>query len=179
MRPGDYIVVGLILLLFSSFKLRAVLRARKERAASRTATRAAGRAARTILEKKGYRVLAVNEKVSYQAVAGGRLYQGCLQADLTVAEEKGKTRYSVLVVADGEEASQYLRAEGRVKLLPLQLLHGTGGVLLVDLENEKIHPVSFKTRATAGQKELYLLVLLAGFAVGAAAMALLTYIRGD
>jgi|GEM_PF-4584307 len=179
MRPTDLFILGLIAFILVAWKLRVTLGKRRVKAAAAAGERAVIRAARAVLEKRGYQVRAAGVNAPYQTLANGRLYQNHLTADLIAADEGSGRCFAVLVETSGDEASQYGRAEGRAKLLPLQVLHGTHGVLVVDLENEKINAVSFRLKMLSRQKELYFFIFLAGAAAGAVAAALLLIVGGE
>jgi hypothetical protein len=179
MRPTDLFILGLIAFILVAYKLLETLKERRVKAAASAGERAVDRVARAILEKRGYGVRAAGVKAPYQTMANGRLYKSQLPADLIAVDEKSGRRYAVLVETSGDEASQYGRAEGRAKLLPLQILHGTHGVLVVDVENEKINVVRFRLKTPPWQMELCFFIFLAGVAVGAVVAALLLIVRGD
>lgn len=171
MRESDLLILGVLLTAFLFFKGRGVLASRRGHPPVPKAGRGGNAAARELLLKKGYQIVGVNERLEYQSNVSGSHYRGHLLADFLVQKE-GK-RLAVKCEPSGEQAALLTRAEGRGQLLPLQYLTGTAGVLVLDLENEKISTISYKIKMTMRQKEVFLIIFLSGAIAGAVAVRMI------
>lgn len=168
MRISDVLILGVLLAVLFLVKGRSFLSEFRVRAAAAKNGRSGDSSARELLLRKGYRITGVNERLDFQANVNGKTHRGHLQADFIVHRE-GKP-LAVKVEPSGEQAVLMTKAEGRSQLLQLQLLSGTRGVLVVDLENEKIYKLAFNIKTTARQKEIILLFFLSGVIAGAVAV---------
>lgn len=168
MRIADILILGGLLAVLLLVKGRRFLAEFRVRAVAAKTGRSGDPSARKLLLRKGYRITGVHERLDFQANVNGKPHRGHLQADFIVHKE-GKC-LAVKVEPSGEQAVLMTKAEGRSQLLQLQLLSGTRGVLVVDLENEKIFKLTFNIKTTARQKEIILLFFLSGAIAGAVAV---------
>lgn len=175
MRPADYLILIIILLALAAYKIRAFVSRRGINSRGAPAARAVDREVKHLLTKRGYEVIAVKERAGYQVADNGRLHNTFLVADLIV--KKDGRRFAALIEKEGEDASSFTRAGGRVRLLPWQAIFGAQGILIIDPASEKIHTVSFKLK-TYGERDRYLLLFLAGAVTGAAAAVILLIFKG-
>lgn len=171
MKYTDLIILGLLLAVFLFFKGRDLAARHRLRAAAGKTARGGSAAARDLLLAKGYLIEDVNQRLEYRALINGRPYKGHLQADFMVIKE-GR-RLAARVESSGEQAVLLTKAEGRWQLLQFQVLARTAGVAVVDLENQKIHEISFKIIYPLRQKLYFLICFLSGALAGAAAFLFL------
>jgi hypothetical protein len=96
--------------------------------------------AERLLERQGYRICARQVPGSYALAVDGQLEQVQLSADLLV--ERGGTEW-VAEVKTGRHAPRVSYADTRRQMLEYQLAFGVPGVLLVDIESERVREVRF------------------------------------
>jgi hypothetical protein len=174
MRIADILILGVLLAVLLLIKGRRFLPEFMVRAAAARTGRSGDPSARELLLRRGYRIMRVNERLEFQANVNGKQHRGHLQADFIV--HRDRKCLAVKVEPSGEQAAMMTKAEGRWQLLQLQLLSGTRGVLVVDLENKKIYKLAFNIKTTARQKEIFLLFFLSGAIAGA--VAVMTILSG-
>ncbi|GAB6182125.1 hypothetical protein JCM14036_34440 [Desulfotomaculum defluvii] len=140
MLPGDFLIIGVILgaiIIYNFLKQgqsyiarRRVLKAGK-----------AEIAARKYLESEGYTVLAVQERVPVVTKVNGKPYKSHIKADLIV--QKGKQIF-VVDVKTGETAQKPVSPDIRRQLLEYFLVYRPDGVLVLDMDNQKLYRLEFE-----------------------------------
>ena len=161
MLPSDLLLIGILIgavLIYNIIKFgqshlarRRVLRAGKAEAA-----------ARRFLEAQGYSILAVQERVPIVTKVNGKPHKSHIQADLIV--QKGKQLF-VVDVKTGEVAQRPASPDNRRQLLEYYLVYRTDGVLILDMDSEKLYTLEFdiKFPSAKGFNPLpYLFCFLAG-----------------
>ncbi|SHE62870.1 Predicted endonuclease [Desulforamulus putei DSM 12395] len=164
MLPGDLLIVGIIIgaiLIYNMIKMgqsyaarRRVLKAGKAEAA-----------ARRFLESEGYTILAVQERVPIVTKINGKPHKSHIQADLIV--QKGNKVF-VVDVKTGEVAQKPAAPENRRQLLEYFLVYRPDGVLVLDMDNQKIYRMEFQIKfpSSRGLNPLpYILSFCAGIIV--------------
>ena len=121
-----------------------------------------------LLEKNGYDVVDIQKEGSYTLVIDDKPRKATVKADMIV--KKGNKIY-VAEVKTGDKVTSPLYSDTRRQLLEYYLVYKPHGLILVDMEREKIRSVkySFLQQDTASivQRISWLVVLFfAGFVIG-------------
>lgn len=120
----------------------ALLRAapRRRLAKARERGRAGERGAATLLERAGYRIEIQQPELSWTILCDGEPLAVALRADLLVS--RGGQRF-VAEIKTGQSAPRLHTPGTRRQLLEYSVAYAVDGVLLVDMELERIHEVRF------------------------------------
>ena len=147
---------------------RALDRGRRRRRAQRALR--AERDAERLLERCGYAIEQRQAPLSWSILCDGAPHEVALRADLIVS--RAGRRY-VAEVKSGDAAPRLASANTRRQLLEYAVAYDVHGVLLVDMETERVQSVDFGLEpdddARAGG--VALVAGLIGAALGAAALA--------
>lgn len=129
----------------------------------------AERAAERVLERAGYRIEAVQPALQWVVYCDGDPNPVDLRADLVVSR---KGRRYVAEVKTGVVAPSLETAATRRQLLEYSVAYDADGVLLVDMEAERIHEVAFAMpRVTAPRGGTALAWVVAAVAMALAGAA--------
>ena len=162
MLPSDLLVVGIII---GAVLLYNILRFGQSYFAKRRVLKA-GRAeiaARKFLESEGYTILAVQERVPIVTKVNGKPHKSHIQADLIV--QKGKEIF-VVDVKTGEVAKKPASPDNRRQLLEYFLVYRPDGVLVLDMDQQKLYRLEFDIKFPT-PKKLDLVPYLITFCAGA------------
>lgn len=142
MLPSDLFIAGIIIgaiLLYNIIKL-------VQSHAARHRVLKAGRAeaaARKFLESQGYIIMAVQERVPILTKINGKPHKSHIQADLIVKKNK---KVYVVDVKTGEVAQRPASPDNRRQLLEYFLVYRPDGVLVLDMDSQKIYQMEFEIR---------------------------------
>lgn len=164
MRPTDLFIVGLIVGLILFYNVHKYWQSRKIKARLHKASRGE-KVARELLIRQGYQILTIQERVPVVTKVNGRLYKNHIKADFIV--EKNRRRY-VVDVKTGEAALQPTSPDNRRQLLEYFLVYRTDGVILLDMENERLYQMEFQLKYPTGVRKINYLGYLSAFLAGAA-----------
>ncbi|AQS58516.1 hypothetical protein [Desulforamulus ferrireducens] len=161
MLPGDFLILGLIIGAVFIYYITKFWQSQRARKRVLRAGKAES-AARKFLETRGYSILAVQERVPIVTKVNGKPHKSHIKADLIV--QKGKQVF-VVDVKTGDVALKPASPDNRRQLLEYYLVYRTDGVLILDMDNERLYTLEFdiKFPTTRGFAPLpYLLCFLAG-----------------
>lgn len=160
MIATDVLILGIIIGSLLVYHLMKLIHRFKLKRQSKTSRRAE-RVAEHFLEQQGYKIIAAQERVPIVTKVDGREYQNHVKADFIV--QRDGLKY-VVDVKTGAQVKKPTNADIRRQLLEYYLIYRTDGVLLVDMENNKIHNIEFTIKQSRycyhGVK--YLLAMVAG-----------------
>ncbi len=160
-------VAGLVLFAHLVLRARGYLELRRMR--RRFARGARGqKAARKLLARRGFEVLDEEHEVTGEVEVDGRPQPYTVRVDYLVRQ--GGRVYGV-EVKTGEKAPDPLHRPTRRQLLEYSHLLGLDGLYLLDMERRRLMRVRFP--GAARRRGGWLIVLLVGAALGAAAVMLL------
>lgn len=172
MRTTLLLVAGLGLLLAGALLARALGRFwENARFASRRRRGRRGELnAPAVLEAAGYRVLEEQPELTSPLEVDGRPREVTVRADFLV--ERGGSRY-VAEVKTGAKVTDPYHRDTRRQLLEYRVLYAADGVVLVDMESERVRLVTWpalegRLPARPGQARASLVALGVGFALGLA-----------
>lgn len=152
--------------------LSLAVRAWWSRVALRRRARVASRAehdAEDLLLTRGFSVVARQPRTTWQLVVDGASVPVDVRADLLVT--RGGRRF-VAEVKSGPVASRIETAATRRQLLEYALAYDADGVLLVDMERNRVHEVSVPTIRSARPRERLRLAVVAVALTALTAVAL-------
>ncbi|WP_031514845.1 hypothetical protein [Desulfofalx alkaliphila] len=142
MTSTDILILGIVFGALFVYYLTKLVRSYKLKRQSKTARRAE-RAAQNYLEDQGYTIVSAQQRVPILTKVDNRDYKNHVKADFIV--KKGGYTY-VVEVKTGKQVERPTSAEIRRQLLEYYLIYRTNGVLLLDMENKKIHTVQFQIK---------------------------------
>ncbi|MDN5346920.1 MAG: hypothetical protein PWP65_484 [Clostridia bacterium] len=166
MRPGELLILGLLLGLFLGiWGCRRWSAKRLQLKFARA--RRAEREALNFLKAQGYHILDMQCRVPVVTIVDGFHYQGAVRADIIA--RKGKKKYVVEVKA-GREGEKPAQARTRRQLLEYFLVYRPDGVLLLDMETRRLQEICLQVgqgRLAGGRRCClvvagYILAFLAG-----------------
>lgn len=141
-----WLLGGLVVALVLAWLLRRAVRSARARYRGRRAASAERRAER-LLERGGYRVAARQERLRWQLWCDGDPVEIEVRADLLV--ERDGQRF-VGDVKTGAYAPNITLAATRRQLLEYWYAYDVDGVLLIDMESERIRLVEFGGKIPSG-----------------------------
>ncbi len=147
MLPSDLLLIGILIgafLIYNIIKFGQSYRARRR-------VLKAGKAevaARRFLEAQGYQILAVQERVPIVTKVNGKPHKSHIQADLIV--QKGKLVF-VVDVKTGAVAERPASPDNRRQLLEYYLVYRPDGVLILDMDHEKLYAIDFDIKFPSGK----------------------------
>jgi hypothetical protein len=151
-----------LLVLLQSLRLAIVRGAAARRLAlARKRGREGERAALALIERAGYRIEALQPALEWSIVCDGEPLPIALRADMLVSRAG---RRFVAEVKTGAGASRLETPTTRRQLLEYSIAYGVDGALLVDMERDCVHEVSFPSappRGGQGGRLLAALLVLA------------------
>ncbi|MEG6615912.1 hypothetical protein V6C27_05650 [Peptococcaceae bacterium 1198_IL3148] len=160
MKPADLLILGIVFGALFIYYLIKLIHTYKLKRQAKTSKRAE-RVAQKYLEQQGYTILSIQQRVPIITKVDGRSYQNHVKADFIV--KKGEQKY-VADVKTGAQVQRPTSADIRRQLLEYYLIYQTDGVLLVDMENKKIHTIEFQLKLPDSRKKLlsYLIAMAFG-----------------
>jgi len=160
MIATDVLILGIIIGSLLIYYLMKSIRRFKLKRQSKTSRRAES-VAQHFLEQQGYKIIATQQRVPIVTKVDGREYQNHVKADFIV--QKNGLKY-VADVKTGAQVKKPTNADIRRQLLEYYLIYRTDGVLLVDMENNKIHNIEFTIKQSkyCYQGVKYLIAMLVG-----------------
>ncbi len=137
-----YAALGVVMALLALIVLAAIRRWWRSWRARRGGRHAHRReaAARAVLQRAGFTVIGEQVRHMWSITCGEKSLPIELRADYLV--ERGDRRF-VADVKTGPRATRITTAATRRQLLEYRVAYDVSGVLLVDMDNERIHEVGF------------------------------------
>jgi Holliday junction resolvase-like predicted endonuclease len=139
MKTTDVLILGMIIGSLLVYHLMKTIHSYKLKRQSKTSRRAE-RVAQHLLEQQGYKIISVQQRIPVITKVDEREYQNHVKADFIV--QRDGLKY-VVDVKTGAQVKKPTNADIRRQLLEYYLIYRTDGVLLVDMENKKIHTIEF------------------------------------
>lgn len=167
MTPVDLLILGIIFGAGIACYLIKTLKSYKLKRQQKTSKRAE-KAAQNFLEDQGYTILSVQQRVPIITKLDNRSYKNHVKADFIVKKD-GYTY--VVEVKTGEQVERPTAADIRRQLLEYYLIYRTHGVLLLDMDNNRIHTVEFQLKLP--QSTVKYITHVAAMAFGALVVLLL------
>lgn len=140
MRPSDFFILGVLTGCIILYYLIKFIRKRRVINMLKHAKKGEVEAAR-FLKSKGYRVVDYQKRVPVTTYVNGNPYKNSAQADYIV-KKNGKVY--VVEVKTGKMAHRVTSARIRRQLLEYFLIYKPHGVLLLDMENNKLSELRFE-----------------------------------
>ncbi|MBO8137283.1 MAG: hypothetical protein H0Z40_04005 [Desulfotomaculum sp.] len=164
MKSSDLFILGIVfggllvyylIRLLQSFKLKHRYKKSKKAEA----------AAQKYLEQQGYSIIAQQKRVPIITKIDSKSFKNHVKADFIV--KKDGLKY-VVEVKTGKQVEKPTSAGIRRQLLEYYLIYRTNGVLLLDMENKRIHAVEFEIEMPWQIKNIFshLAALAAGALLG-------------
>lgn len=162
MNKADIFIWGMVLgVLVMSFCAKKLKRLKIQKMLKRAKT--AEKKAIVFLEQAGYKVLQVQLRETVTILVDDKAHESVVKADLLV--KKGFKKY-IVEVKTGNQTSATL-PNVRRQLLEYYLVYKPDGMLLLDMEKEKLKKIGFTYTQNAVDKYLgYTLVGLLGIVIG-------------
>ncbi|MTI79959.1 MAG: hypothetical protein FH758_03580 [Firmicutes bacterium] len=142
MKATDLLILGIVFGALLVYYLIKILHSYKLKRQAKGSKRAE-RAAEKLLQRQGYTIIAAQKRVPIHTIFDGKSYKNHVIADFIV--KKDGFRY-VVEVKTGKQVEKPTAAGIRRQLLEYYLIYRTDGVLLLDMENQKIHTIEFKLK---------------------------------
>jgi hypothetical protein len=159
MKPIDLLILGIVFGALFVYYLTKLIHSQKLKKQAKTAKRAE-RIAQQYLQQQGYTILSVQERVPIMTKVDGRSYKNHVKADFIV--KKDGLKY-VVDVKTGEQVLRPTSADIRRQLLEYYLIYRTDGVLLVDMENRKIHTIEFQLQLPDNRRKSFACIMAMTF----------------
>ena len=166
MRNIDFFILGAILGIYLFYKISRFYQHKKRQIILNKAKRAESQAV-NILQNAGYTIVDVQKRVKIKTKINGREFFNTIIADMIV--KKGRKTFLV-EIKTGKQTEKVIPPQVRRQLLEYYLVFKPDGLILLDMENGKLHNVSFDLENNFKYK-LYLGYLFA-FLAGATVVSL-------
>lgn len=160
MKQTDAFILGIIFGAIIFYNILKKIRSRRISSRVTKAKRAEGKAIK-LLKKNGYEVIETQKRALLTMTVDENPSENWVQADLIV--KKGRKKY-VAEVKTGEIAQRITSSAIRRQLLEYYLVYRPKGILLVDMERERIREVRF-TYAKGWRQSIWIYLAM-GFICG-------------